>query len=139
MPSISALLLRVVLCLGLVLNGQGSAVASIEMAGGHHGAAAPAASSGAAAPCGHHEASRGLVAPASAVITQDAAAADHAHPGPDCCKSGACNCACAHYASSVTPVGFLVGVDITAAGNVCPLRPGRASPAHRNLIRPPIG
>lgn len=138
MSLISAVVLRALLCLGLVLNGQSSALASIEMAGGQHGGAAPAASSGPAAPCEHHKGSSVSSGPGSVAANHAPAALDDSNSMSDCCRSGGCNCACAQHASSPVPVRSFVGVDITAAGNFCSLRLGRASPTDPNLIRPPI-
>ncbi|MBN8888485.1 MAG: CopL family metal-binding regulatory protein [Rudaea sp.] len=132
MQSVSAIALRILLSLALVLNGMGSAVASVQMA---HSEAdrAGAASETHAPPCGeHHDAS---------------VPGDHQHPSathhdhrsvPDCCKSSACRCACAHgsawamaFPAQVPPfMVYGLSTPFTTSEHLSPTLP--------HLIRPPI-
>lgn len=141
-----AILLRVLLSISLILNGSGYAMAATHMQMGHGGAAAsvaepeaPDSVSAAEAPCQqHHSGASGPVAQLSDT-TSDTAAVKSEHPSPDCCKSGACRCACVHQAQVAIPADSLDGAVIEHAGVMHPLKPGHAAPALPHLIRPPIG
>lgn len=127
-------LLRVVLVLSLLLNGLGSAMASAKMTM----PAMPATA-------------QERVATAPAASCHDMAAMDRAaaaapeqapqgkHPQPDCCKSGLCQCVCAHAAQFASPAMPALGFDGMRARLAQPMRSSHADPALPHLIRPPIG
>ena len=119
----SALLLRVLLILALVVNGIGSAVAAAHAhadLADRHLAQAPAIDDG--APC-HEQAP----APAS----------DRADPG-NCCDGGQCAC------TSAAAAALVFGADIATSAMATAVAPHRLSvghhaPALAHPIRPPIG
>lgn len=121
--SLSAIFLRVLLCLGLLVNGWAQAV-SVS----HAAASAPVRVS--APPCHEHG---GMTATA------------HPHgqgttplKKPDCCKSGACACACSHGVVTALPAVYEQARDVEhAVLESFPLT-RYASPALPRLIRPPI-
>ena len=142
--SISAILLRVVLCIGLVLNGSGHAVAATQMQVKHLAAVSAAMQTTAAAffqdaavqPC-HEDPSTTGVVPAIAGTGENPANPEI--PTPDCCKSMNCAGVCAQHAFATMPglsAGTLV---IDHASSVRPMRTGHPAPALPHLIRPPIG
>lgn len=154
--SLSALLLRVLLCVSLIANGVGFAQASTRMQLAHasHGAhhdAGPGASgaslqchpgmtmashAGGSMPAADH-AAMGHGAPNADVADADAdqAAAEQA----DCCDGKTCQCACTQHASA----GFIPEVSprLTPAHSAVVMGGAsqHASPRLPHLIRPPIG
>jgi hypothetical protein len=140
---IFALLTRLLLCLSLVLNGAGVAVATPGMSAAPHAAAEADVPRHAAAPA-HDARSADAAMPCH---TQDAAtapAADpdavhhHAHSGkPGCCGSAA-GCQCPH----AQPLPALVALPMTlpiAAQRLFPhgRADGRGAPGLPRLERPP--
>lgn len=142
--------LRLCLCVALVFNGAATAVASVQMA--HmHGQLSPSGEPAAPAtvrmasdtdegmPCHTQQ------APAKASPLADGAAGDNVpapkakHPAPDCCKSGACRCACLQHGTAAIPVVALTTVAIEHADSVRPMALAHPTPALPHLIRPPIG
>ncbi len=126
--SFGAFLLRLLLCFGLLVNGSAQAIAVTHsaVAGQQAGTAAP--------PC--HEA-RDMKATGSHLSGQHLVSHTSLKK-PDCCKSGACDCACSHGA-----VATMLAPDIHgrrfAKAKLLALLPARyASPALPRLIRPPI-
>ncbi len=124
--SFGALLLRVLLCLGLWVNGSAQAMAVTHSVLANHQA-------------------RVSTPPCHSAEDMTAAGAQfHEHRAapmttkPDCCKSGACDCACSHGAVAAMPTldaqehkvrhAAFVGLPVTRY----------ASPALPRLIRPPI-
>ena len=138
-------LLRVLLSIGLILNGSGYAVASTHMQMGYMATVALAPlSTGdpvtvAQPPCQHHDS--GASAPATQLpdAASYTAPAKSTHPSPDCCKSGACRCACVNHAQAGIPAYSFRYAVIEHASAVRPLKPGHVTPALPHLIRPPIG
>lgn len=144
-----SVLLRMVLIVVLVLNGAGTAAASVTMMRGampeHASTAAPAAQKPsalqAALPC-HDMAKMAVTAasPDTAAQAPDHAAHAKGKPAaPDCCKSGTCQCACmqaAHAALAAMPAFALVSPHSDVSH---PMPAGHADPALPHLVRPPIG
>jgi hypothetical protein len=136
--SVFAVALRLLLSLLLILNGIGTANASIRMSDAM--AMTSAASSIAstaeegAAPClDHHAVGTGA---ASEVIEQ---ALDRCvDPGPDCCGSSACACACTQSCGFAVPAIAQPAVVIARDPSIRSMRLGHAAPALARLIRPPI-
>lgn len=124
--SFGALLLRVLLCLGLVVSGSAQAMAVTHSMMAIHQARL------ATPPC--HEA-EDMKATGSLV---------HEHPAapvtkkPDCCKSGACECACSHGAVATMPTLHAQARKVRHAALIYLPVTRYASPALRRLIRPPI-
>ncbi len=124
--SFGALLLRVLLCLGLFVNGSAQARAVTHSVLASHQARV------ATPPC--HEAE-------DMKATGSQAHAHHAAPAPtkpDCCKSGACDCACSHGAVATMPTLHAEGRHVRHASLVGLPATQYASPALPRLIRPPI-
>ena len=128
--SVRFVLLRLLLCLALLLNGTASAMAAARMAIPH--AEPQGRTMQSAAPC--HD---------MAMVDQAAASTDRApedgHPAPDCCESGICQCACVHAAQPAVPAmpapGFIAGGSRPAQA----MPAGHADPALPHPVRPPIG
>jgi len=144
--SVWSILLRVMLTVGLILNGSGYAVASSHMQMEHTamaGVAPPnAANSEATAgpACTEHPQAMVPVAEnAGSDAATDASSVNSLDPSPDCCKSGACRCACVQQAQAAVPAVVLHQAVIEHVGSVRPMESGHASPAIPHLIRPPIG
>lgn len=140
--SLPAVLLRLVLSLALVLNGMGTAAASVQMLGGMamlpaHQAESRIAKVG-ASPCAEHH---------MAMAGQEGKSADPStpapqggkHPAPDCCKSSACRCACVHACPSVTATSVQMPLVIAHDLSGRTMSLGHPTPALPHLIRPPIG
>lgn len=143
---VPSLLLRVLLSLSLVLNGSSYAMASTHMQMGHHESAATTPQQKtddtvAAADPACHQQHAGGSEPATQApdTTPDIAPVKSAPPQPDCCKSGACPCACVQQAQAAIPMYSLGDSVMGHADLVIALKPGHAAPGLRHLIRPPIG
>lgn len=144
-----AILLRVVLCIGLVLNGSGYAVAAAQMQVKHLVAASDAMPPAAAAvsqdaavqPCHEDPGTTAVVSNQSVPAIADTGV-DRLQPGqstPDCCKGTNCAAVCAQSASA-TITGLSAGhLVISHTSSVRPMRTGHPAPALGQLIRPPIG
>lgn len=132
--SLSAVLLRMLLCLGLVLNGLGVAAASAgPMAHAHApGAAlentattARGSAEGVDPPC--HEDSMPTPVPQS--------------PGDqpsDCCESGECPGDCVHQVQVIVDAPGSRNVVIASNDRLRSMMPAHAPPVLPQLIRPPI-
>ncbi|HVR81202.1 MAG TPA: CopL family metal-binding regulatory protein [Luteimonas sp.] len=141
-----SILLRVLLIISLVLNGSGYAVASTHMQMGHMDTAVLAPPSAAERvataepPCHQDQHNSASASAAQLPDTAPAAAPGKSkHPAPDCCKFGACSCACVHQAQAAVPAYSLRYTVIEHAGVVRPMQPGHVAPTLPHLIRPPIG
>lgn len=143
---VPSLLLRVLLSLSLVLNGSGYAMASTHMQMGHHESAATTPQQAhdtvaAADPACHpqHHDSASEPATQASDTTPDIAPMKSEPPQPDCCKSGACHCACVQQAQAAIPMYSEGNAGMGRADVVFALQAGHAAPVLRHLIRPPIG
>jgi hypothetical protein len=120
----SAVLLRVLLSLALVLNGIGSAVAAVHAHAGHAGHEhAPAMAMADGAPC-HDQAP---LPPAA----DDGAG--------DCCHGARCHCACTAPGATVAAIAWLPQPQPPVAPATHRLEAGHRAPALAHPIRPPIG
>jgi len=137
------ILLRFVLCISLILNGSGVAVAATQMQMGDSHLTRQAMPPVAAMPGACHE-MPGMEAPAP---QHHVAAVDNGTPGSaslagsplDCSDSSGCDCSCAQqaqFAPTAATIGGAMGGDSTA---VRPMKAGHPAPAMPHLIRPPIG
>ena len=134
--SCSAILLRVMLIVVLMLNGIGSAVASVQMAHAGRVAVAMPVADAAEMPChGHHDAQAEATQPD---VVPALAEDDPSLPDPDCCESGACRCACMHQAQAAVAVLLPIEAVIIHDRAVLAPKAGHSAPALPHLIRPPI-
>lgn len=141
-----SILLRVLLAVGLILNGSGYAVASTPMQMDHAAQTSATltsvvnSSAAAEPPCAEHHASMGSMSAKAQVaeIAADATLGESGHPSPDCCKAGACRCACVHQCQAAVFAVVLQLPVIEKISNVRPMTSGYESPAVPHLIRPPI-
>lgn len=138
--------MRLLLSLCLILNGVGTAMASVHAPMFHEGsptAAAPTMATDAGQPCHEQPHAGATVAQAPAVHPAGHAPADvpgePASPDTDCCQSGTCVCTCMHVAHAMLPPLPPAAAAAVHARSSRPLPPGHAAPALPHLIRPPIG
>ncbi|UNK49779.1 CopL family metal-binding regulatory protein [Lysobacter sp. S4-A87] len=143
--SLRAFLLRALLCLSLVLNGSGYAVASTQMQLTHMAAtqASLAAAAQVAPPC-HTQVDEGTAVATGHVMGDMAssAACDDRHgsqASPDCCQSSHCACDCLQYATATLADVPALPAVIERAAEIRALSPSHVAPALANPIRPPIG
>jgi hypothetical protein len=133
----SSILLRVLLCVALVLNGIGTAMASARMLG-----FATVVSTEAArviAPAQH--AHGGCHEHAGAMASHDEAAkpvAHHGKHGADCCEAGLCACHCAQQAQMAFVPPVLASPQVARSASVQALSSAHLPPRLPPLIRPPI-
>jgi hypothetical protein len=128
-----SLLLRVVICLLLALNGVGAA--SVHMSNvADSSPAAQIAVTAADMPC-HGHAGPNSQAPD---LTKTADFNPRKHSSSDCCKFGLCRCACVQSAQAALMEWFTAVSIIEHELSARPLSLGHAAPALPHLIRPPI-
>jgi hypothetical protein len=155
-----SVLLRLLLCLGLILNGSAYAVASTQMQLSHLSAAIEAAAV-AQASCHEGMASRGMTHGGTthggmlhdrmtmADMDHDGASmpAEHGDHGnghapdessPDCCKSPSCTCSCLQPTPAAAIAFALGGAHIGHAMLARPMPVDHDAPALPYPIRPPI-
>jgi hypothetical protein len=140
------------LCIGLIVNGSGYALASagmpMSMAKVGLGNHAPGASNtsgsakGAQPPCHEPAAGTESVADTNQInprshASDPSAAADQG--APDCCKSGNCRCACVHQLPVFVAADWVRDAVVVHVDNARSMRSTHASPTLPHLIRPPIG
>ncbi|QOW21170.1 CopL family metal-binding regulatory protein [Novilysobacter avium] len=125
------LLLRVLLCLALVLNGSGLAVAATQMHVQHVGMADAVSATDDHEDCAGHA--------QRAVPDLAAASCDSHSPAADCCEGSSCDTAC--------PAGMLWTVTVPAQAWMLPPQvlvdhqtiSDHAAPVLQGRYRPPIG
>ena len=130
-----SILLRLLLAAALIFNGGATTAASVHMnhMGGVDAVVQPEPVSQEDPPCHEH------LSTATDQPDPTVGADNHQAPSPDCCKSGACRCACVHHATAAILDLGLVAPIIQHAASVRPMSTGHAAPALPHLIRPPIG
>lgn len=137
-----SLLLRAFLSLVLILNGMGTAAASVHLPGFTMVASTEAAAPSTLADAGElpcHQ-QQGEAASAGAGYPSADPPRDSAdHQQPDCCKSGLCRCECMHSAHAAVMAWAITTPFIEHGIVVRSLPLGHAAPALPHLIRPPIG
>ncbi|WP_149193465.1 CopL family metal-binding regulatory protein [Luteimonas suaedae] len=152
-----SILLRMLLCLGLILNGSGYALASASMPMEHSLASAsaadvvtPAARTAAKdVPC--HQQKHGTSESAAAAARSPSSASLPGSQSPndepptetpdlacDCCESGLCRGTCMHQGQAAVPAASQYDAVPAHDCDARPARPGHAAPALSHLIRPPI-
>ena len=150
------LLLRLLLCVVLVLNGIGTASASARMAWVHlqagvdahalvEQAGAPvatAADTGEVEPCHGHDVDAVAAAdpsPTTAPGTETMPRAGHPPGAGNCCDTGHCTCACMFPTQAVVFIWAAPPATVDHAPGSGALSHAHATPALPHLIRPPIG
>lgn len=137
---------RVLLAIGLVLSASGYALALEPMPVDHPAHASTISTSLARlgvmtqASCVEHHSNMGSASSKGqgAQDSVDASSVKSEDESRDCCRSGACRCACVHQCQAAV---FLMPLQLAPRGNASHLRPmesGHDSPAVPHLIRPPI-
>lgn len=141
--SLPALLLRLLLCMTLVLNGSGYAVAATQMQLTHMAAAeqehrlATVVVHNAPAPC-HSQVPEEETAPAMSQDAVQSGSTASQHGSPDECQM-LCSCDCLQHAS-LAMLGLMPPTsERLNAPSTRRIPAGHAAPALSNLIRPPIG
>ena len=127
------ILLRLLLCIGLVLNGSAYAMAGGSMQDEGQDSAIVAADHGMAmTDCHDAEA-----APEPTDLPQPAHAG---HDGAsDCCQTGdSCHCDCQQHSPATMQQVAMLGAQAVATPVVPNADAGRAAPPPQRLIRPPI-
>ena len=142
--SLPAFLLRLLLCVTLVLNGSGYAVAGTQMQLKHiataeqvHRLAAEVVHD-APAPCHSQVAVGKEAAPAMSHETVQSGSAASQHTSPDDCQT-VCSCDCLQHASLAMLDLMPPTPERLNAPSTRRIPAGHAAPALANLIRPPIG
>ncbi len=139
---VSKILLRLLLCLCLILDGTGAAFAATRGPLPHApvAKASPVAMAMATMPCGDHA---GMAATpqrmAMAAISGDARSMPSKHALPDCCKSGHCSCACTQQGMATLAWLAMPGASIGHANAVSAIATAHPAPALPHLMRPPLG
>lgn len=131
--SLSALLMRCLLCVTLVLNSAGAAAASVRLLDTAHDAGMAAGIDGDAhaTDCASH--------PVEAGAAGSTPGHDDLSPDPDCCKSASCTCACVHGCATAVSLPASTPVLIVHADILPATFRGHPAPDLPHLIRPPIG
>ena len=127
------ILLRLLLCIGLVLNGSAYAMAGGPMQGEAHDSSAMATDRDMAMSDCHDS----DTTPEPAELPQP----DHAgHDGSaDCCQGGdSCHCDCQHHSPATTQQVVMLETKIADTRAVPGADAGRVAPPPQRLIRPPI-
>lgn len=142
-------LLRVLLCVGLIFNGSGAAVASARMQLAHVQPAQAAFDSQVTKAAGD----RAEAKPACHEDAASVAQADHHAPdidstlmarpqapdghSPDCCESGACQCDCVHQMQVLADANA-PDIEVEPTDSVRSMMSAHVPPTLPHLIRPPI-
>lgn len=131
--------LRVLLGLCLILNGVGTAMAAVQMeaeAIAGNAMASDTTNSTATTDADCHDRDMAADAGHGNAIGHDGTR--NPHPSPDCCKHGACQCACAQHALAAMDLFTAQGsIGVTGIA-LHALAVGRPAPAPDALLRPPI-
>ena len=142
--SLPAFLLRLLLCMTLVLNGSGYAVAATQMQLTHMATAeqehrlVTMAEHDAPVPCHSKEPAGKESAPAMSPDAVHSGASASQHGSPDNCQA-VCSCDCLQHASLAMMDLMPPASERLNAPSTRRIPAGHAAPALANLIRPPIG
>lgn len=137
--TLRAIALRLLLCMTLILNGSGYAVASTQMHLAHlAGTAEPPPAVAVKAPC-HEMAMDAAPAMADAEsMPDDCAGKKNVSHSQDCCQSSHCNCECLQHVSAATAfVTTIAGIPVRTEVAQTP-DDDRVQPRLRSPLRPPI-
>ncbi|MCF8828529.1 MULTISPECIES: CopL family metal-binding regulatory protein [Xanthomonas] len=134
----SALLLRVLLSLVLILNGIGGAFAGAQMQMQHAHPGQPTVSTEATADvhAGMPECDQGMEQTQPAPTAVNPPSPDEAVPA--CCENMSCDCACAQHGSAMVAMSRMDPTVVVRAAALHPLTVGHVAPVLPSLIRPPI-
>lgn len=142
---ICSVALRLLLILGLILNGTGYSVAAahlqMDASAMHEGGADAQDPQASAKPPCHGQVKKDTTAsPKPAWVAMPGAETPSSgHSTPDCCKAGSCHCACTQQAPYALALQGWRGLPGINALGIHPLAVGHPAPALAQLIRPPIG
>ncbi|GAA5073311.1 CopL family metal-binding regulatory protein [Lysobacter panacisoli] len=137
--TLRAIALRLLLCLTLILNGSGYAVASTQMHLSHLASTAqPAPVAVIKAPC--HETAMEIAATAvdDGAMSDDCAGKANVSHSQDCCQSSHCNCECLQHVSTATAFIDMVASIPVRAEVAQTLNHDHVQPRLRSPLRPPI-
>lgn len=127
------ILLRLLLCIGLVLNGSAYAMAGGSKQGESHESNEVAADHDMAMSDCH-----GADAAAQPDDLPQPAHAGH-QDGSDCCQAGdSCHCDCQHHSPATIQQAVMLGAQAADTRVLPNTDAGRAAPPPQRLIRPPI-
>ena len=133
------LLLRLLLCIGLILNGSAYAIAGVSMAGDYmpgevHDSNEAATDHGMAmTDCHDAEA-----APEPTDLPEQPSHAGHDGTS-ECCQAGdSCHCDCQHHSPATIQQAVMLGAQAADTRVLPNTDAGRAAPPPQRLIRPPI-
>ncbi len=135
-------LLRVVLGLGVILNGSPFAMAAPSFGMHDHSQTQTLAQEAegdhlALPSCHETAASNSSKANGHSPLGKGAALSKSSAPSPDCCKSGRCSCACVHAAATLPSFLWVVVAEIHGSV-ISPIEAGLPAPILPHLRRPPI-
>jgi hypothetical protein len=132
--SIGSILLRLMVCLCLILQGTQAAFAAtaIEQHVSHAAMALHAA-----APCHAH--GKAAIAAHPAASMQGHMSTGSGHPKPDCCQHATCSCDCAQFAIADILLHPMLRMELAPQRILLPMDEGLPAPLLPHLIRPPIG
>lgn len=126
----SAILLRVLLSLGLILNGSGYAAAAAKVQMERPAPVADASQARNASPCPEHA---GVSA-----AEGDEAEATHDDHTPECCRSAKCAGACLQHAPAAIVAPWIGPATVAHSDAVREMKAAHAPPTLPRRIRPPI-
>lgn len=135
-------LLRVVVSLGVILNGSPFAMAASSVGMHIHSekqVVAQNTEGDVTALPSCHEAARtnSNSTHQHPSMPTSASLAKSSSPAPDCCKSGRCSCACVHAAATLPSFRWIALAEIHRS-IICPLNTDLPAPILPHLSRPPI-
>lgn len=129
---------RLLLCLMLVLNGTGYAVAATQMQISHIAMSVLAEEAQAMPPC--HESAPAETAFKAAHSHADSATSQAGSDLPECCQSSKCSCDyCLQHLTAAMSVVAVAGNAPEADAIAQPGVVNRVAPPLPHLLRPPIG
>jgi hypothetical protein len=129
------LVLRLLLCLSLILNGSGYVVAATQMDLAHWAmAAARAEAEAARPPCHGSNGTTDMSMPSHEGATKKQAA-PHAS---ECCTSALCTCDCLHHATAAIAVAAVLAGMPPASHPASSRETSPLAPPFHALLRPPI-
>jgi len=130
--------LRLLLCLMLVLNGTGYAVAATQMQIAHMAMSIAAEEAQATPPC--HESASSEAGLKTVHSHADSTASQAGSDVPECCQSSKCSCDyCLQHLTAAMSVVAVAGHAPEAGAIAQPRVVNRVAPPLPHLLRPPIG
>lgn len=136
--TLRAIALRLLLCLTLILNGSGYAVASTQMHLSHLANTAQPAPVAIKAPCHEMVMETAKAAVDDGAMPDDCARKANVSHSQDCCQSSHCNCECLQHVSTATAFTDMVAGIPVRAEVAQTLNHDHVQPRLRSPLRPPI-